>query len=252
MFTDGEKNLHRERNLLKRGFMLLTLLALCLGAPRLAADVVTDWNAIAIDAATGQAPPQQQRTVAIMHAAIFDAVNAIDGRYTVYAVSPPVLLPASQEAAAAAAGHGVLVRLLPGQKAALDAQYAASLAQMPDGDAKQNGIAAGEFVAAGMVALRSSDGSAPAPYTLPPPGVGGRAADGRRGERARLRPAQHGPVGRPRRALRDQVPIQLLAARPGRPRERRHHPVRRPQPRHRARPDLDAARPDAATPRVPL
>ena len=174
MFTNEEKNLHRDCERFKRGFMLLALLALCLGMPRLAAaDVITDWNAIAIAAAaTGQGPPQQQRTVTIMHAAIFDAVNAIERRYTVYAVSPPVALPASQEAAAAAAGHGVLVRLLPGQKAALDAQYAASLAQIPDGDAKQNGIAAGEFVAAEMVALSSSDGSAPFPYTLPPPGLG--------------------------------------------------------------------------------
>src|SRR3954471_6834495 len=139
MFTDGEKKLHREGNRFERGFMLLMLLALCFGTPRpAAADVITDWNAIAIDAAAGQAPPQQQRTVTIMHAAIFDAVNAIDGRYTVYAVSPPVALPASQEAAAAAAGHGVLVRLLPGQKASLDAQYAASLAQIPDGNSKQN------------------------------------------------------------------------------------------------------------------
>jgi hypothetical protein len=49
---------------------------------------------------------------------------------------------------------------------------AGSLAQIPDGAAKTNGIAVGEFVAAEMVALRSADGSAPVPYTLPPPGVG--------------------------------------------------------------------------------
>ena len=75
MFTNEEKNLHRDCKRFKRGFMLLALLALCLGMPRLAAaDVITDWNAIAIAAAaTGQGPPQQQRTVAIMHAAIFDA-----------------------------------------------------------------------------------------------------------------------------------------------------------------------------------
>src|SRR5438045_9686585 len=96
MFTNEEKNLHRDCNRFKRGFMLLALLALCLGMPRLAAaDVITDWNAIAIAAAaTGQGPPKQQRTVTIMHAAIFDAVNAIDRRYNVYDVSPPVAMPA--------------------------------------------------------------------------------------------------------------------------------------------------------------
>jgi hypothetical protein len=71
-----------------------------------------------------------------------------------------------------AAAYGVLVRLLPSAKPALDSQYAASLALIPDGDAKTNGIAVGEFVAAEMVALRSADGSAPIAYTLPPPGLG--------------------------------------------------------------------------------
>jgi hypothetical protein len=138
------------------------------------ADEVTDWNAIALAraVAAGQGNTLQARTAAIVHAAIFDAVNAIDHRYTVYAVSPPVTLPASQEAAAIAAAYGVLVRLFPAAKPTLDAQYAASLAQIPDGDSKTNGIAVGEFVAAEMVALRSADGSAPVPYTLPPPGLG--------------------------------------------------------------------------------
>jgi hypothetical protein len=155
--------------------MLFALFALCLAAPSTAqADVVTDWNAIAVarTAAAGQGPPQQGRTMSIMHAAIFDAVNAIEPRYTVYAVSPPVTLPASNEAAAVAAGYGVLVRLFPAAKPTLDSQYAASLALIPDGDAKTNGIAVGEFVAAAMVALRSADGSAPIAYTLPPPGLG--------------------------------------------------------------------------------
>ena len=156
-------------------FATLALLALCLCAPLSAkADVVTDWNAIALNtaAAAGNGPPQQGRVASIVHAAVFDAVNGIEPRYTVYAVSPPVTLPASQEAAAAAAAHGVLVRLFPSAKTPLDNQLAASLAQIPDGDAKQNGIAVGEFVAAEIVALRSNDGSAPVPYTLPPAGLG--------------------------------------------------------------------------------
>lgn len=154
---------------------LLALAAFALCAPLSAkADAVTDWNTtgLAISSAAGQGPNPQSRTMAIMHAAIFDSVNAIDPRYTVYAVSPPVTLPASPDAAAAAAGYGVLVRLFPTRKPALDVQYAASLALIPDGDAKSNGIAVGEFVAVQMVALRSADGSAPITYTLPPAGLG--------------------------------------------------------------------------------
>jgi len=173
MFTEKKRFLCNRP---ARTLAALTFVVLCLAAPRpAAADVVTDWNAIALTTAQAAFPgnPQQHsRAAAIMHAAVFDAINAIEPRYTVYAVSPPVTLPASQEAAAVAAGYGVLVRLLPSRKPSLDAQYAASLALIPDGDAKQNGIAVGEFVAAEMVALRSADGSAPVPYTLPPPGLG--------------------------------------------------------------------------------
>jgi hypothetical protein len=155
--------------------VLFALFAAILCAPLTAnADVVTDWNAIALNtsAAAGNGPAAQARVASIMHAAIFDSVNAIEPRYTVYMVSPTVTLPASSEAAAAAAAHGVLVRLFPAAKPSLDNLYAASLSQIADGDAKRNGIAVGEFVAAEMVALRSNDGSAPQPYTLPPAGLG--------------------------------------------------------------------------------
>jgi hypothetical protein len=155
--------------------VLFALVAFSLCAPLQAkADVVTDWNAIALTTAAeaGNSPPQQARVAAIMHAAIFGAVNAIDPKYSVYAISPPVTLMASQEAAAAAAAYGVLVRLFPAKKAALDEQYAATLEQIPDGEAETNGIKIGEFVAAEFVALRSMDGSSPIPYTLPPAGLG--------------------------------------------------------------------------------
>ena len=155
--------------------LVLSLFVLILCAPLSAnADVVTEWNAIALNtsAAAGNGPAPQARIASIVHAAIFDSVNAIEPHYTVYMVRPPVTLPASPEAAAAAAAHGALVRLFPTAKPSLDNLYAASLAQIADGDAKPNGIAVGEFVAAEMVALRSNDGSAPQPYTLPPAGLG--------------------------------------------------------------------------------
>jgi hypothetical protein len=172
MITYEAKIHHHSDKLRSCSVVLSALIAITLYAPASAnADVVTDWNAIAANTAVG-APPQQGRAAAILHAAIFDAVNGIDHQYSVYAVNPPVTLPASQEAAAVAAGYGVLVRLFPAAKPALDGQYAASLAQIPDGAAKTNGIAVGEFVAAQMVALRSMDGSAPISYTLPPAGLG--------------------------------------------------------------------------------
>src|SRR6185436_11501322 len=108
MFICESRIDHHTHNRLARPVVLFALVALSLCAQQSAkADVVTDWNAITTATVTGS-PPQQARFASITHAAVFDAVNAIDRRYTVYAVSPPVTLPASQGAAAAAAAHGVL------------------------------------------------------------------------------------------------------------------------------------------------
>jgi PAP2 superfamily protein len=137
------------------------------------ADVVTDWNQTANTtlAAGGVRFPPQTRALAIMHAAMFDAVNAIDRHYTPYAID--ISSPgASPEAAAAAAAHLVMVTLVPTQQANLNAAYAVSLAQIPDGSAKSDGIALGETVALALLALRSTDDlTFLAPYT-PGSGVG--------------------------------------------------------------------------------
>src|SRR5262249_43516162 len=113
------------------------------------------------------------RALAMVHAAMYDAVNAIDRRFTPYAVTAAAAPGASPQAAAAAAGHAVLLALYPSQKANLDAAYAASLASLTDDAVRHDGIAQGEAVAANLIALRSNDGSAvTAPYTLPfSPGV---------------------------------------------------------------------------------
>jgi hypothetical protein len=105
---------------------------------------------------------------------MFDAVNSIDHRFTSYAIRIDPQGVASPEAAAATAAHRVLLTLVPtSQQAYLDAAYAASLAQIPDGAAKTNGITVGEAVAGAILALRSGDGSAiTLPYTQPPaPGI---------------------------------------------------------------------------------
>jgi hypothetical protein len=124
------------------------------------ADAVTDWNQTAIRAAAtavnGTGP--QSRIVAIAHAAMFDAVNSIERKYTKYAVevSPPA--GASAEAAAIAAAHAVLTQLVPDQKKMLDAALTTTLAKVADGAAKDAGSVVGREVAAKVLEIRSNDG----------------------------------------------------------------------------------------------
>src|SRR5882724_10592199 len=109
------------------------------------------------------------RSFAILHAAIYDAVNAIDRTHRPYLVRlSGVPRDASQEAAAAAAAHQVLVALYPGFQAALDTALQQSLAQIPDGSDKAEGIRIGQTVADRILALRSNDGSnaKPIPYVF--------------------------------------------------------------------------------------
>jgi hypothetical protein len=84
-------------------------------------------------------------------------VNSIERRYTKYLVLADAPHGTSPEAAAAAAGYGVLVRLLPAQQGAFQAKYDALLALVPDGPAKEDGIALGDAVAADIVAARADD-----------------------------------------------------------------------------------------------
>jgi hypothetical protein len=138
------------------------------------ADVVLDWNVVALrtTAAAPFNPPLESRNVAIVHAAMFDAVNAIVREFHPYAIRIHPPDGASPEAAAAAAAHFALVQLYPGQRGALDAAYAGSLALIPDGPRKANGITAGETVAARILTLRASDGAAAAVAAEYTPGTG--------------------------------------------------------------------------------
>ena len=132
-----------------------------------AADVVLDWNEAAV-AATAFPPNSilQSRVLAIVHAAMYDAVNAIDRRGGTYAVDIKAPAGASAEAAAAAAAHAVLSRLTPSQSATLTAAIERSLAQIPSGQSKIDGIKVGSEVAEKMLALRGQDGwDAKANYT---------------------------------------------------------------------------------------
>jgi hypothetical protein len=152
---------------------VLLVLAL-LGMPLCAkADKVTDWNAIGSTAIAnaGSGGTQGAIDLAYMHIAIYDAVNAIDRRYTVFAVSPSKVRPgASEEAATVEAAYRILINLFPTQATFLDAQYTTSLATIADGTSKVNGMAVGAQVAALFLASRAGDGrNAPITYT---PGSG--------------------------------------------------------------------------------
>jgi hypothetical protein len=136
---------------------ITALLAFALLAGPASADVVTDWNTTATTVTAGPAAPQI-RAYALMHAAIHDAVNAVDRRYQAYAVDMKAPPGASMDAAVAAAGHAVLSTLVPAQKAALDAALSASVAKIPEGQARTDGLAIGKQVADRLLALRSDDG----------------------------------------------------------------------------------------------
>jgi hypothetical protein len=156
-----------------RAPLAVMLLVAVLGLPAtVRADGVTEWNETATTAAVAAAVtgPRHTRVFAMTHAAIHDALNAIDRRYIPYALDVQADPNASPEAAVAAAAHDILVHEILSQQAIFDAKYIASLAGIPDGAPKANGIAIGQAAAAAMLARRSADGSTtPMPYT---PGTG--------------------------------------------------------------------------------
>jgi hypothetical protein len=132
------------------------------------ADVVTDWNTLMVTTVSGQNPFAQARSAAITQLAVFEAVNTITRRYKPYLAQPiAVSYPASPEAAAVAAAHGVLATYFPASGVTLDAARAASLGTIPDGPAKVNGTAVGEAAAAALIALRANDGSVPPEFHMP-------------------------------------------------------------------------------------
>ena len=132
------------------------------------ADVVLDWNAIAARTVTaGQSPFAQARLMAIVQLAVFEAVNAVTGEYEPYLAVPISAPPiTSAEAAAIVAAHRVLKNYFP-LNTSIDTDRTNALALIPDGLAKTNGINVGDAAAAAMIALRASDGSAPATAYVP-------------------------------------------------------------------------------------
>ena len=141
---------------------------------------VVQWNrTLLVIVRTPGAQPatvHPTRSFAILHAAIYDAVNAIDRSHKPYFLHlTSVSQFASEDAAAASAAHEVLLTLYPNFQPMLDAQLQQSLALIPEGADKTEGIAIGRTVADQIVALRSNDGSnaSPIPFVFTNPPVPG-------------------------------------------------------------------------------
>jgi hypothetical protein len=165
---------------------LCSVLFLSAGAAH--ANLVLQWNEIAVRTLTSQTPAlnpfAQARFAAIVQLAVFEAVNSITGDYQGYLGSPSaptglsVSAPvgSSPEAAATAAAYKVLITFFgadPATALALNNDRAASLALIPDGAPKTNGIATGEAAALAVMAVRVGDGSSPLTNYLPAPAGAG-------------------------------------------------------------------------------
>jgi hypothetical protein len=127
------------------------------------ADVILEWNLLLQQTVPASAGFQSFRYYAMLHVAMFDAVNSIEERYAPYRVRVRSSHGASAEAAAAQAAHDVLASLIPASLAAYDAALTARLATIPRGQARQ-GVRVGQKVAAEILAWRLNDG-----WHLPPP-----------------------------------------------------------------------------------
>jgi hypothetical protein len=157
-----------KRNTMSLGLSVILVVLLARSSIAARADVVLDWNAIAVSTVVSQGQSQfaHARFMAITQLAVFEAVNAITGDYRPYLGTIAAPAGASADAAAVAAAYHVLKNYFP-TAPNLDPAYAASLASIPNGAAKRSGIATGQAAAAQMIALRLDDGSSPAQFYLP-------------------------------------------------------------------------------------
>jgi PAP2 superfamily len=139
---------------------------------------VTDWDAIGSQAFTAAAltPAEGHTIFAYVAITVYDSVMAVEGGYEPFAVDVDAPSGASSQAAVAAAAHRILSHYLPAQVVTiLDPAYTASLDMIPDGQAKNDGVATGEQVAGFVIAARSGDGfrAAVPPYMPPNPPIPG-------------------------------------------------------------------------------
>ena len=134
-------------------------------------NAVVKWNQtlLALVRTPGVQPAtiHPTRSFAVMHAAIYDAVNSIDGTHQPYKVRVPVTTAgASQEAAADAAAYNVLIALYPASEPGLETIYRQAIAMIGNGAAKDEGISVGEAAANEILNLRAADNSADPPPSI--------------------------------------------------------------------------------------
>lgn len=137
-----------------------------------ASDPVIEWNQflLGIQATPGDQPPSVHPTyeLAIMHAAIYDAVVSIDHSAMPYLTSVHAPRDASPAAAADTAARDTLIALYPGLQASIDQEYGGLLGQLGSRRRVSEGIGVGERVAAQLLAARAGDGSEAAPIPFQP------------------------------------------------------------------------------------
>jgi membrane-associated phospholipid phosphatase len=124
-------------------------------------DVILHWNETALRAIKAERtpPPLAARNLAILHAAMYDAVNALDGRHRPYRIAIRPQGETCIRTSAAIAAHRVLLELYPRMTEACDAALDATLENLADGPKKENGVVWGQRVAEEILRWRASDGS---------------------------------------------------------------------------------------------
>lgn len=159
-----------RRSLLPCALFLLLALLVPISA---AAGSITDWNQQLLDSirAGKTNPPFATRQLALLHTSQYDAVIGILGGYERYHATGNPAAGASAEAAAEAAGYQILSALYPSRQAFFDDLYQSSVGALPDGQAKNDGIAWGAEVAQQILALRQNDGSTNTVTYNPPLGA---------------------------------------------------------------------------------
>lgn len=162
---------------MRRIFGLLSglILSLLAGSLTAGADVVLDWNVIAVNTAVANKanPFAQARYAAIAQLAVFEAVNSITHKYQPYLGTITAPADASPDAAAIEAAYQVLNTYFTASHGTLYAAYLSSMGAIPDGQPKTDGIATGDAAAVAMIALRSHDGSSPPQFAIPGPAIPG-------------------------------------------------------------------------------
>ncbi len=139
--------------------LLAIVTCVCLGAPLASANVITDWDATAVAMVEPMPPIAAQRQMAMVHVAMFDAVNSIERRYAPCLVQLAAAPDMSKEAAAATAAAAVLAATDSKTADKVKAVVAGYLASIADGAAKSDGVRLGEAVAARVLEARKNDGA---------------------------------------------------------------------------------------------